>query len=119
MFIFRRRLESLALILLVPFIAMSTPAGAAMRSIEQHQPADPSGTVEIINVAGSVDVIGWDKPEVSVTGQIGESVERIDVTGADKHLTIRVVLPISGHWSGDGDAQLTIHVPRQSSLTLS
>lgn len=119
MFIIRRRLESLSLILLVPFISIATPAGAAMRSIEQHQSADPAGTVEIINVAGSVDVIGWDKSEVAVTGQVGERVERVDITGADKHVTVRVVLPIGGHWNGDGAAELTIHVPKQSTLSVS
>jgi hypothetical protein len=119
MFIIRSRLESLSLVLLVPFIAMATPAAAAMRSIEQHQSADPAGTVEIVNVAGSVEVIGWDKPEVAVTGQVGERVERVDVTGADKHVTVRVVLPMGGHWNGDGAAQLTVHVPQQSALTVS
>jgi hypothetical protein len=119
MFILKRRLELLSRALLVPFMVLATPTMAATRSIEQHQSADPAGTVEIINVAGSVAVVGWDKPEVAVTGDIGERVERVDITGSDKHLTVRVVLPIGGHWSGDGAANLTVHVPQQSSLTLS
>jgi hypothetical protein len=108
-----------SLLVLVILAVITTSTRAATRSVEQHQSADPSGSVEIINVAGSVEVLGWDKPEVAVTGQIGERVERVDITGADKHLTIKVVLPIGGHWSGDGEAHLTIHVPQMSSLSVS
>jgi hypothetical protein len=108
-----------SLLILVILTIITTSGHAATRSIEQHQPADPTGSVEIINVAGSVEVLGWDKSEVAVTGQIGERVERVDVTGADKHLTIKVVLPTGGHWSGDGEARLTIHVPQMSALSVS
>jgi hypothetical protein len=108
-----------SLLVLVILAIITSSTRAATRSVEQHQSADPSGSVEIINVAGSVEVLGWEKPEVAVTGQIGERVERVDITGADKHLTVKVVLPIGGHWSGDGEAHLTIHVPQLSSLNVS
>jgi hypothetical protein len=108
-----------SLLLLIILAVLASSTRAATRSVEQHQSADPAGSVEIINVAGSVDVLGWDKPELEVTGQIGDRVERVDVTGADKHLTVHVVLPIGGHWSGDGEARLTIHVPQMSSLSVS
>jgi putative adhesin len=108
-----------SLVLLVILAIITTSTRAATRSIEQHQSADPAGSVEIVNVAGSVEVIGWDKPEVAVTGQVGDRVERVDITGADKHLEVRVVLPLGSHWSGDGEARLTIHVPQMSSLSVS
>ena len=108
-----------SLLVLVILAIITTSTRAATRSIEQQQAADPSGSVEIINVAGSIEVLGWDKPEVAVTGQIGDRVERVDITGADKHLTVKVVLPIGSHWSGDGEAHLTIHVPQMSSLSVS
>jgi Putative adhesin len=115
----RQSIRWTSLFLIVALAIVATGARAATRSVEQRQSADPAGSVEIINVAGSVDVVGWDKPEVEVTGQIGERVERVDVTGADKHVTVKVVLPVGGHWSGDGEAHLTIHVPQMSSLSLS
>jgi len=88
-----------------------TPASA--RNVDQHQPADPAGTVEIVNVAGSIAVNGWDRPEVSVTGQVGSSVDRVELTSSDHHTLARVVLPhgIGLHFGGDGSAHLTIRVP--------
>ncbi|HEX9140370.1 MAG TPA: DUF4097 family beta strand repeat-containing protein [Steroidobacteraceae bacterium] len=94
-------------------------ASAATRDVDQHQAADPAGTVEIINVAGSVQVSGWDKAEVAVGGTIGEKVERVELTSTGKHTTVRVVLPKGNSWGGDGAANLTVQVPRGSSIDAS
>jgi hypothetical protein len=94
-------------------------AGAADRSIDQHQAADPNGTVDIVDVAGSVAVSGWDRPEVAVTGETGNRVEHVELTSSGNRTTIRVILPSGSHWSGDGSANLDIHVPARSSLNVS
>jgi DUF4097 and DUF4098 domain-containing protein YvlB len=92
----------------------------AETSIDQHRDANPLGAVEIDNVAGSIDVQGWDKPEVAVTGTIGKDVERVDVTGDGNRTSIRVVLPRGMHWGmHDGEARLVIHVPTNSSVSAS
>jgi DUF4097 and DUF4098 domain-containing protein YvlB len=104
-----------ALALLVPW----TLANAAT-SVEEHRPASPQGAVEIDNVAGSIDVQGWDKSEVAVTGTIGKDVERVDVTGDGNRTSIRVLLPSGHHWGmRDGEAHLTIRVPTNSSVSSS
>jgi hypothetical protein len=95
------------------------PAQAAARSIDQHQAADPNGTVEIINVAGSVQVSGWDRPEVAVSGEIGERVDRVDIDSSGSRTTVRVVGPGGSHWGGDASARLTIRVPAHSALNAS
>lgn len=93
-----------------------SPAHAAT-SVDEHRAANPQGEVEIDNVAGSIDVQGWDKPEVAVTGTIGKDVERVDVTGDNNRTSVRVVLPKGMHWNmSDGDAHLVIHVPANSSI---
>src|SRR5271170_6555671 len=94
-------------------------ASAATRSVDQHQAADPAGTVEIINVAGSVQVSGWDKAEVAVSGSMGEKVDRVELTGSGKHTTVRVVLPNGNSWGGDGAADLIVQVPRGSAIDVS
>src|SRR3984957_13455927 len=92
----------------------------AETSIDQHREANPSGAVEIDNVAGSIDVQGWEKPEVAVTGTIGKDVERVDVTGDGNRTSIRVVLPRGMHFGmSDGEAHLVIHVPTNSSVSAS
>jgi hypothetical protein len=92
----------------------------ASTSVDEHRPANPSGAVEIDNVAGLIDVQGWDKSEVAVTGTIGKDVERVDVTSDGNRTSIRVVLPKGMHWHmNDGDANLVIHVPTNSSVSAS
>jgi hypothetical protein len=92
----------------------------AATSVDEHRPAGAQGSVEIENVAGLIDVQGWDKSEVAVTGSIGRDVERVDVTGDGNRTTVRVVLP-NGRNSGmhDGEAHLVVHVPVNSSITAS
>jgi Putative adhesin len=92
----------------------------AATSVDQHRPASPQGAVEIDNVAGLIDVQGWDKPEVAVTGTIGKDVERVDLTGDGNRTSVRVVLPNGNHWGmHDGEAHLVIHVPTNSSVSAS
>ncbi len=92
----------------------------AATAVDEHRAANPQGEVEIDNVAGLIDVQGWDKSEVAVTGTIGKDVERVDVTGDSNRTSIRVVLPRGLHWGmHDGDAHLVIHVPTNSSVSAS
>ncbi len=111
------RLALLAAFLLLPCYA--GPAFADTRPFAAKQAADPTGTVEIVNVSGSIEVSGWDQPLVDVSGTIGDKVERVDVTGSANHTTVRVVLPSGSSWSGDSSAHLKIKVPHASSLDVS
>ena len=97
----------------------SREACAATRSVDQHQPAEPAGSVDIVDVAGSVLVSGWDRPEVAVSGVIGDLVERVELTSSGNRTTVRVLVPDGSHWGGDSSAKLTIHVPAHSALKLS
>jgi hypothetical protein len=92
----------------------------AETSVDEHRAANPQGAVEINNVAGSIDVQGWEKSEVAVTGTIGKDVERVEVTGDGNRTLIRVVLPQGHNWGmRDGAAHLVVHVPTNSSITAS
>jgi hypothetical protein len=97
----------------------SRVACAATHSVDQRQPADPAGSVEIVDVAGSVLVSGWDRPEVAVTGQVGNRVERVELTSSGNRTSVRVIVPEGIHWGGDGSANLTIRVPVHSAMNVS
>jgi DUF4097 and DUF4098 domain-containing protein YvlB len=94
--------------------ALSTAALGASRNFDKVVSADARGVVEISNTAGSIEVSGWDRPEVSVRGDIGEGVERVDVTSEGGRTQVRVVLP--GHSARDGEATLHVQVPKASEL---
>lgn len=115
----------LAAVTLLAGLAVPALGAAATRSVDEHRAADPQGQVEIINVAGRVEVAGWDKPEVAVSGAIGSDVDRVEVTTAGTRTTVRVVthaahgLHLGYSSPGPEEAQLAIHVPQRSSLTTS
>jgi DUF4097 and DUF4098 domain-containing protein YvlB len=99
--------------------ATALPASAALRPVNEHKAVDANGTVEIINVAGTVEVSPWDQAEVAVTGGIGARVERVEVTGTGAHVTVRVVVPNGNSYHDEGEARLKIQVPRHCSLEVS
>src|SRR6202011_1561619 len=89
----------------------------AGKTIQEHLTVDPQGSIEIINVAGSVDLSGWDRPEIEVTGTTGDDVERIDVATTGTRSSVRVVTRPRSGWHEGNEARLTIHVPSKSAIT--
>ena len=85
----------------------------AGRAIEERRPADPQGEVEIVNVSGNVEVTGWDRSEVEVSGSAGENVDRVDVVSGGNHTSIRHRLhdqPAECHGLGEPDFDGELHV---------
>lgn len=102
---------------LAAFCAMPLMAAASGESIERKVAADPRGEVVISNVSGTIDVRGWDRNEVQVTGRLGRSVERLDLDSSNGRTVIKVVLPHRG--ARDGDAVIEVQVPKGSSVDVS
>ncbi len=99
-------------------VAVVVPGAAhgAVRPINERRAADPSGTVEVVNTAGTVELSGWDQPAIEVTGTLADGVDHVDVSVEGKRSTVRVVLKSSRVAGDSGDARLVIHVPRKSSV---
>lgn len=97
-------------------IGLPLAACANDQTFDRTVAAEANGSVVISNVSGSVEVRGWDRNEVHVKGELDEDVKRVDVESGGGRTTIKVVLPSS---SNDGDARLTVSVPRNSSVEVS
>lgn len=91
----------------------------AARMIEERRPADPQGEVEIVDVSGKVEVMGWDRSEVEVRGSVGEGVDRVDVMSGGTRTSIHVVSRAMHSWGADSEAHLVIHVPAKSMVSAS
>jgi hypothetical protein len=89
----------------------------AGKTIQERRAADAQGEVEIVNVSGTVEIDGWDRNEVEVTGTAGDNVERVDVTGEGNRTSIHVVSRSVRSWGSDGEARLVVHVPSRSAVT--
>jgi DUF4097 and DUF4098 domain-containing protein YvlB len=89
----------------------------AGRAVHELRNADPQGEIEIVNVSGSVEVDGWNRSEVEVSGTVGDGVERVDVTGAGNRTSIHVVSRTAHGWNSENEADLVIHVPAKSTVS--
>jgi DUF4097 and DUF4098 domain-containing protein YvlB len=96
--------------------ALLLAQAARAEEIEKSAQADPRGEVVIGNVAGEVQVTGWDRNEVHVSADLSEGVERLDFKTSGARTTIEVVLPRGRNYQGSTD--LVVQVPRNSSLVI-
>ena len=97
-------------------LAASPGLAAAGSPINRLTAADPAGTVEISNVAGSVTVTGWERAEVAVTGELGDGTERLEFTKAPRLTRIKVILPDRSYRVDETD--LIVKVPFGSVLSI-
>jgi hypothetical protein len=98
-------------------LALAASIAHAEKNIEERLAADPHGSVEINNVAGSVEVQGWDKAQVEVTGTAGSDVEHVSVSGDPGHVVVQVVTRQNRLWGSDGSARLLVRVPAKSAVS--
>jgi Putative adhesin len=91
----------------------------AGKTIQELRAADPQGEVEIVNVSGLVEVAGWERNELEISGTAGSGVDRVDVTGTGNRTSIHVVSKASHSWGMDSEAHLLIHVPARSAVSAS
>lgn len=107
-----------ALLLSAACTADSTPGGdQRSRTFEREIPASAAGVVEISNVAGLIDVTGWDRAAVQVVARLGRDVERVELVNESGRIRVRVVLPRKDNVKGTTD--LTVRVPKDSSVEVS
>jgi DUF4097 and DUF4098 domain-containing protein YvlB len=97
-------------------VALLLAQAARAEEIDKSAQADPRGEVVIGNVAGEVQVTGWDRNEVHVKADLAEGAERLDFKTSGARTTIEVVLPRGRSYQGSTD--LVVQVPRNSSLVI-
>jgi DUF4097 and DUF4098 domain-containing protein YvlB len=107
-----------AILWAVAILAAATAAWAE-RPVNESRPVAANAAISIENVAGSLEIIGWDGAEVQVTGTLGDDVEELEIEGSADDLSIEVVIP-EDEWKGERKiaADLQVKVPRGASLEI-
>ena len=103
--------------LVILMVGLSCAAAWGGTPIDERLDAPAAGEVQISNVSGSVEVTGWDRNRIEITGELGDGTERLDVVQEDDRTLIKVVLP------EDEDRRvkstdLIVKIPRGSALTI-
>ncbi len=91
-------------------------ASVLAEDIDKRLDAASDGVVSISNIAGSVEVTGWSRNEVEVTGTLGRHVEELILERHGDEIEITVRAP-RRHGHGHGiSSDLVINVPEKSSV---
>lgn len=73
---------------LLAILPLSVIAGQA---IDEHWDIDANAVVAVENVAGKIEIQGWEKNEAHLTGMLGNSVDELEVDASRSRLEIKVV----------------------------
>ena len=105
---------AVSLLLALPTLA-ATP-------IDQTRPLSPDGSLRIENLKGEVVVRTWDRPQVHVTGSLGEGVEKLEIGPGGDSLDIEVKYPRGGGgWFGGSKSEpsrIEVRMPAGASLVV-
>jgi hypothetical protein len=100
-------------------MALASAPSLAARSVNELKEADPRGSIQVNAVSGSIEVLGWDKSQVQVSGTLASETDSVEISGDAAHLAVQVRTARMGLMrGGSDDVRLTIHVPAASAVTL-
>lgn len=114
----KNRLDNLVRFAIVAALLVCTAAAAwADTDVDQSRDASADIRLSIQNVAGSLEITGWDKNEVSITGTLEKDIEELRIDGDEDDMEIEVVIPkrLRGR-NKEIDADLVVRVPRGARL---
>jgi hypothetical protein len=99
--------------LILTFSLIFSSLGYAGDEVDIVKTVSPDGMIRIINTRGDVTIVGWDKDEVWVHGELDDLAEKFIFEVNDKHTLIEVKMPRRNISWGDG-SNLEIRVPHNS-----
>lgn len=102
---------------LIGTLALTVFSTANARDVDETVDAASDGHVDIINISGSIEVYGWSKSSVEVTGELGEKVEELVLERNGDKVLVKVKVPRNN--SNNISSDLTIRVPAGSSIDVS
>lgn len=94
---------------------LASPAFA--EEINKTLDAAASGHVDIYNTAGTIEVSGWSRKSVQVTGELGDDVEELIFERNGDSILIKV--KVSRRYGRDIDSDIVVRVPKGSSIDVS
>jgi DUF4097 and DUF4098 domain-containing protein YvlB len=95
-------------------LALAAPA-RANEKVDARRSAAPDGVVVIDNAAGTIKVVGWDRAEVAVTGDLGPGAEGLQLAGGGRRTTVDVAAEGNPHHV---QSHLVVNVPAESRVEI-
>jgi len=102
--------------LVVALLTLGPLAAIAGQSVDERWDIDAKATISIGNIAGEIVVQGWDKNEAHLTGELGKSVEELEISASNSSLQISV---INRHERNVDSTELMLMVPIAANVDIS
>ncbi len=102
--------------LVIALLALAPLAALAGQTVDERWDIDAKATISIENIAGEIVVQGWDKNEAHLTGELGKSVEELEINASNSSLQIEVV---NRNERNVDSTELKLMVPRGASVDIS
>ncbi|MEO1247853.1 MAG: DUF4097 family beta strand repeat-containing protein [Pseudomonadota bacterium] len=109
-------MKTFATCIAVNAVACALAMPAAARDVNESMNAAEDGRVSISNTSGSIEVQGWSRDQVAISGSVGDEVEELVFERSGDNVRIKVKVPEGNRRFHDVSADLVIRVPAQSSL---
>lgn len=93
---------------MVAALLMAPPVQAGGERVDSRTQAAPDGVVEIDGAGGTLKIVGWNKPEVWVSGTLGDGAEGLQLGGSSRRVRIDIETEGNPH---SVQSNLEIHVP--------
>ena len=77
--------------LAIALLALAPLSVLAGQSVDERWDIDEKASVSIENIAGEIQVRGWDKNEAHLTGELGKSVKELEIDASNSSLQISVI----------------------------
>jgi len=90
----------------------------AGEKIDQSLPSDEVTNVVINNHSGSVNVVGWNKDKITITGELDEQAEKLIFEQKGAQIRIKVEYDNIDSWTSQG-SELTIFMPKNIRMNFS
>jgi DUF4097 and DUF4098 domain-containing protein YvlB len=102
--------------LVIALLALAPLSAMAGQSVDERWDIDAKATVSIENIAGEIIILGWDKNEAHLTGELGKSVEELEINASKSSLQITV---INRDERNIDSTDLKLMVPNKASVDVS
>lgn len=101
-------------VIVLTAFSLQTNAG---EKVDKTLSINGATNISVENLRGKVKIIGWDKNEVSVSGEIDEKAERFVFEKEGAFIKVKVVMPhhMNSSWHEKG-SDLLINIPRKLRL---
>jgi len=76
--------------LVITLLALAPLSAFSGQSVDQRWDIDADAAISVENVAGEIIIEGWDRNEAHLTGELGDSVDELEISATKSSLHINV-----------------------------